>query len=194
MKTISLKSNGTGRYDDVSPFIVADNKLEIKTELPNTNGEFFFISENNGTTIKKFINRDKSIMLDGLTAGELNAEIKHYLKGVLIKTYKVEPLIICEVDGTLTGTPEIEELRREIAAMREILATEQTKAEEREKELTAREENLNVNISAIIRFAFADYQNNVYLGGGTVDQFVKEYGFNLTTEEIKNISRSKEND
>ena len=31
-------TNGLGRYDDVSPFIITDNKLEIKVELPNYNG------------------------------------------------------------------------------------------------------------------------------------------------------------
>ena len=50
MRLIKLKSNGLGRYDDVSPFLVTDNKLEIKVELPGFNGEFYLITENNGKT------------------------------------------------------------------------------------------------------------------------------------------------
>ena len=42
MKTIKLKCTGVGRYDDVSPFIITDNKLSLHIELPTLNGEFYF--------------------------------------------------------------------------------------------------------------------------------------------------------
>ncbi len=39
MKTVKLKSNGLGRYDDVSPFMVTDNKLEILSGIEKWRGE-----------------------------------------------------------------------------------------------------------------------------------------------------------
>ena len=107
MKLITIKSNGLGRYDDVSPFVMTDGKLELKVVLPVSNGEFFFIAENNEVKFKKVLAEDGRVHLDGLTAGELKAEVKHYLKGELIKCYKIEPLILKEVDCNLSGTPEI---------------------------------------------------------------------------------------
>lgn len=40
MRTITIKSKGLGRYDDVSPFLVESETLELKILLPNLNGEF----------------------------------------------------------------------------------------------------------------------------------------------------------
>ena len=123
MKTIKFNQNGTGRYDDVSPFILADGKLEIKIELPQLSGEFFFIAENNGKQFKKVIPQDGVIALDGLTAGELLSEVKHYLKGVLIKNYKVEPFI--ELQAVISA------LKAELAALAQTVAQEKQAAEKR---------------------------------------------------------------
>ena len=107
MKTIILKSYGVGRYDDVSPYIITDNKLTVKVELPAENGEFYFIAENNGVQFKKLVPIDGKLIFDGLTAGEFAAEIKQYLKGEHIRTYKVESLLLKEVDGALSAEPQI---------------------------------------------------------------------------------------
>ena len=48
MRIIQLKPNGVGRYDDVSPFMITDNMLELETDLPPLNGEFYITTENNG--------------------------------------------------------------------------------------------------------------------------------------------------
>ena len=53
MTTIKLKSNGIGRYNDVSPVIITDRKLNLKIALPPVNGDFYFVAENNGTTQKR---------------------------------------------------------------------------------------------------------------------------------------------
>lgn len=115
MKTIKLLSYGIGRYDDVSPFMIADNSLELKVELPNVNGEFFLIAKNNDKTIKMSLSKYEPVTIEGLTAGELKAEVKHYLKGVLIKVYAIEPLILKEVDGSISAMPEIVELKTQLA-------------------------------------------------------------------------------
>ena len=173
MKTINLKSNGIGRYTDVSPFIIADNKLEIKVGLPNLHGEFFLVAENNGKAFKKTLSRLEPVILEGLTAGELQTEVQHYLNGELIKTYQIEPLILKEVNGSLSATPEIISLQAQITALNNTFAD--------------LEEELSKKLNALIRFAYKDYQNNVYLSGGSFGDFIKEFGFELTDEEIKSI-------
>lgn len=173
MKTINLKSNGIGWYTDVSPFIIADNKLEIKVGLPNLNGEFFLVAENNGKAFKKTLSRIEPVILEELTAGELQTEVQHYLKGELIKTYQVEPLILKEVNGSLSGTPELVNLQAQITALSNSV-----------EDLEAK---LNKKLNALIRFAYKDYQNNVYLSGGSFGDFIKEFGFELSEEEIKLI-------
>lgn len=185
MKTITLKSNSLGRYDDVSPFIIADGKIEIKVNLPAINGEFFFIAENNEAEFKKVLSGDGRVMLDGLTAGELKAEVKHYLKGNLIQTFKIEPLILQAVDCNLSGTPEIASLRCDADTLVKSLAELKTALEERVKALQS-------NIAALLRFAYADYKDNIFLAGGSVEEFLKEFGVELSEEESKEIF-SKEN-
>lgn len=194
MKTIKLIYNGLGRYDDASAFVMANNSIEIKTELPNVNGEFFFIAENGGRTFKKFLQRDKTITLDNLTAGELTAEVKHYVKGMLVKVYKIEPLILCEVDGNLTGTPEIAVLSKSIGKLEQTIAEIKENAEKREKELESVIENLKTNLYALIRFAYSDFNLNTFLDGGTYEDFVGRFGFELTEEEKNQLFGGIEND
>lgn len=197
MKKIKLKSNGLGRYDDVSPFMVTDNKLELKIELPNFNGEFYLVAENNGKFFKKLLLPGERVMLDKLTAGELQAEVKHYFKGELIKTYKVEPLILKEVEGSLSGTPEITALRVSIAELANSFDKYKEGAgkcfEEYKKASEEREAKLEKNLLALMRFAIKDYENNVYLDGGSVEKFICEFGLELTEEEINSI-KGEEND
>lgn len=197
MKIIKLKSNGTGRYDDVSPFIVTDNKLELQIELPSFNGEFYLVYEINGKTDRRLLFRSGQIVLDNLSAGEFKAAVKHYLKGELIKTYMVEPLLLKDVDGTLSALPEIEELHRHISAVERGFNEYKESALKREREQETRLndvlQELQRNQIALIRFAFKDYESNVYLNGGTAEQFVAEFGFNLTDEQLK-IIKGEEHD
>lgn len=187
MRTIQLKPNGVGRYDNVSPFIVTDNRLELQITLPNFNGEFYLVYEINGKTYKRLLPRSGQLILEDLTAGEMNAEVKHYLKGETVKTYKIEPLLLKEVDGTLSALPEIEELRRSIGTVERAFNEYKESAEKRinalSAELAERLEITEKNVQALRRFAVKDYQNNVYLSGGTEEDFIKEFGFTEKGEE-----------
>ncbi len=194
MKTIILKPNGIGRYDDVSPFILADGKFGLNIVLPNVNGEFYLIVENNGTTQSHELLRDGAVTIENLSAGVLNAEIKHYLKGELIKTYKVEPLILKEVDATLSATPEIADLERVSAELRNTVAEQKRVFDEQIAALSEALENERRKVAALVKFAYADYENNVYLGGGSLEQFLKEFGFRLSEEEINAIKGVEKNE
>lgn len=187
MRTIQLKPNGVGRYDNVSPFIVTDNRLELQITLPNFNGEFYLVYEINGKTNKRLLPRSGQLILEDLAAGEMYAEVQHCLKGETVKTYKVEPLLLKEVDGTLSALPEIEELRRSIGAVERAFNEYKESAEKRISALSAKfAERLEIaekNVQALRRFALKDYQNNVYLSGGTEEDFIKEFGFTEKGEE-----------
>lgn len=194
MRLIKLKSNGLGRYDDVSPFLVTDNRLEIKVELPGYNGEFYLITEINGRTEKRLLPRDGTVTLENLTAGELNASVKHYLKGALIREYKVEPLLLKEADGNLSALPELAELKAELNGLERQYAALSADFGKYKEETNAQIEKLNNNVSALIRFAYKDYNTNVFLGGGTADEFVNGFGFALDEEEIKSLNGGNKND
>lgn len=187
MRTIILKPSGIGRYDDVSPFVITDNRLELKIELPNLNGEFYLVAENNGKSFKLLLPRGGVVASDELTAGEFNAEIKHYLKGELIKTYKVEPLLLQEVDGALSALPEIADLRAQISTLDKSF--KEYKDEVKLHELRAKN-----NVVALAKFAYKDYRENVYLGGGSVEDFINEFGLDFTKEELKEIFGGELND
>lgn len=194
MRTIQLKPNGVGRYDDVSPFLVTDNKLQVTVWLPPVSGEFYLIAENNGATQKKLLSREGVIMLENLSAGELNSEVKHYLKGALIKVYKVEPLLLKEADGTLSAIPEIEALNRHISLIERNFEEYKYAAAEREQKLSERIKTLEINQEALIRFALEDFKNNVYLGGGTEEDFAKMFGLAMNKEHNKNSKGEEDSD
>ena len=192
MRTITIKGN-LGRYDDVSPFLVESGALELKIELPDMAWESFIVTELNGKTRKVPIPQNGIVMFDNLLAGELRAEIKHYLHGNLIKTFKVEPLILKEVDGVLSAMPAIAAMERDIAALKRK-ADEFEQALEMEK--TARTRAENALCAALLAYAFADYKTNFRLNmeSLSLEEFAAALGVSLKsfTEEaidkIKNMS------
>lgn len=195
MRTVTIKSKGLGRYDDVSPFLVENGMLEIKSNLPNLSGEFFFVSELNGKSRgAKPIPRDGIITLTDLEAGELRAEVKHYLRGELIETFRVEPLLLKAVETDLSATPEIAFLTGECAALRnraealeKLLTQANARADEEEKRNRARD-------LAFLSYAWADYQSNVQLNAKNLsaEEFAAALGYELTEEELEQIKNKKE--
>lgn len=182
MKIINLYTNGLGRYNDVSPFIIADNALTLKIIFPNYNGEFYLIANNNGEITKKLIPVNGIVALDDLHAGILNAEVKHYIQGELIKSYRIEPLLLKEVDGTISALPEIEALKQRLASLEEVVAESETAAQKAREELTERINGAEADIGALTKFAYEDFKENIYLGGGGKEEFTKTYGLEVPEE------------
>lgn len=177
MRNIILKPCGVGRYDDVSPFLITDNRLELLIGLPPYNGEFYLVYNLNGKTEQRLLSPDGEIVLYGLSAGEFKAEVKHYLKGELIKTYSVEPLILKEADSGLSAEPQISELKRRISELEHSFAEYKNAVRKAFDGLTERLWKTESNIAALMNFAYEDYKNNAYLSGGNKEEFLKEYGF-----------------
>lgn len=195
MRTITIKPKGLGRYDDVSPFLVESGAFELKIVLPNLNGELFFVSELNGKNGgAKSIPRDGTITLTGLEAGELHAEVKHYLRGELIETYKIEPLLLKAVDTSLSAMPEIAFLTGECKSLREKLEAAETALTDAVRRADETEKHNRERDIAFLSYAWADYQNNVQLNAKnlSVEEFAAALGYELTEEEFNQINNKKE--
>lgn len=201
MKTVTIKSRLLGRYDDVSPFIVADKGLELSFSLPEKGGDFVLIAELNGRTEKITVVRGETVILKNLESGELHSEIKHYLHGNLIETYRIEPLILKEADGSLAGTPEIalltaknENRKKETEALVKRLAEVEFRAERAEKSLNETSRKITV---ALLSFAYAEYVGDVQLNAKslTAEGFISALGFSpqeFTEQELEEIKKKKE--
>lgn len=187
LKTIILKPTGAGRYKDNSPQIITDGKIDLNIELPALNGEFYFIAENNGVKHKQLLDGGR-ITLEDLSAGELKVAVKHYLKGEFIKSYSVESLILKEVDGGLYAEPQISEHERRIKELEEDIASKEKAWLKAVSEIYERLGKAEAQIAALMKFAYADYKNNVYLPGGSEEDFLNEYGFVTGGKENENNS------
>ena len=193
MKTIQLKQNGMGRYGDVSPFPMGDLEIEL-LGIPSYSGEFRFVAQCNGakcteSTVSAAQNRVK-IPRDKLTAGRFSCFVSHYSKGTEVKRFPVEDLLIAELNASVNADPEIADMSRRIAALErqaeeERKARVQTDTESKE----AIEYALDIAL-ALVKFAFEDYRENVYLHGGSFEEFLQTYGIDLSkisAEKIKKI-------
>lgn len=177
MKAIQLKSNGIGRYDNVSPFLVENGALELHIALPQVSGEFFLVAELNGKNLGAVpIALNGNVTVDGLTAGELHAEVKHYLHGELIETYKTEPLVLKSVDKSLSAMPEIAAIMAECDELRK--RTNELK-EERQHHKEEVERRLSKLVTAFLSFAYAEYQSDVQLNakGLSAEEFAEALGY-----------------
>lgn len=200
MKTIQLKQNGMGRYGDVSPFPMGDLEIEL-LGIPSYSGEFRFIAQCNGvkcaeSTVSATQNRVK-IPRDKLTAGRFSCFVSHYSKGMEVKRFPVEDLLVTDLNGSIYADPEIAQMCRKITALeqqsqslqQDLNAEKQTRAdaEKAAEEATAYAREIALGL---VKFAFEDYRENVYLHGGSFEEFLQTYGIDLSKipeEKIKEI-------
>lgn len=194
MKRIRLKPNGIGRYDDVSPYIIADGKLKVQIALPNFNGNFYIITENRGSIIKKLVPLDGIIELDNLSAGELNAEVRHYLKGEIIKTYKIEPLLLKELEGVITVIPEIEELNRRLCGCKRSFEVFKSKMDEYLLRLEKDLKFYKNKLLALVRFVSVISTENPFVGEDAVEKFVVKFCDGFSKEDTNFIKGENGND
>lgn len=199
MKRIQLKQYGVGRYEDVSPFPLGDLEIEI-VGIPSYSGEFRFVALCNGvkcaeSTVSATQNRVK-IPRDKLNAGRFSCFLSHYSKGTEVKRYLIEDLIVSELETDLFAYPEIADMERRLGDLEEALGEETRErklAEDRAAEAQAYAREI---VLGLLKFAFEDYRENVYLHGGSFEEFIKAYGLDLSKlpeEKIKEIKGEKEN-
>lgn len=200
MRTLTIKHGRSARYDDGSPFVLQSGAFELLVSLPAVSGEFYLVTDMNGKKATQRIPANGTVAVE-VEAGELKAEIKHYLRGVEVASYPVEPLIIKSVDERLTAFPEIADLYSRVEALQrasEVQARQMTvdedaaaKWQERAKAAAHRGD------IAFLSYAYAEYQNDVQLNEKnlTAEEFIVVLGFSLdefTTEEIEQIKKKRE--
>lgn len=120
-KTITIKPGRIGRYDDVSPFIIAEDlRLEFGG-LNATNGDYYVDVKLNNKERKFKLNRENSVTLEQefFETGELNVSVLYYLRGEKLAEYVVEPLAVKEVTADLTAEPVIAALTAQIGRLGE---------------------------------------------------------------------------
>ena len=193
MKTLQLKQHGTGRYSDVSPFPLGDLEIEI-AGIPNIAAEFRFIGKCNDVKVaEETVNVTKNrvtISQTILSAGRFSAQVQQYNKGILAKIFTCEELIITELGDGLTAEPVTEQLRRNVAALSKDLSAEREARLEAENKVKEALQYAHEIALGLLRFAYEDYCENVYLPGGTFEEFLKDYGIDtkgFTPEEINKI-------
>lgn len=198
MRSITIKSDRVGRYDDVSPFLV-ERDLELKIELPEKSGEFYFTFELNGKIGKPiYIPRGGTIVVGELSAGELRAEVKHYLRGTLLEVYKVEPLLLKAVERGLSATPEIALLTDKIALLTGKTEEFKKETEELKESLTEERENARKAVRELVlsflSYAYAEYVFDVQLNARSLsaEEFARALGYELSKEELEEIKKKKE--
>ncbi len=127
MRTITIKSGQLGRFDDGSPFLLEDGALKLHFVLPQVSGKFYLTYTNsfeNGQTQDTLsIPASGDISLNGLKAGTLFLEVALYMHGEQVDRYRVESILLKNVDGSISGTPEIYELREKMSVIEKMLET-----------------------------------------------------------------------
>lgn len=210
MRTVTIKSGCIGRYDDASPFLLESGVLDLNIVLPSTVGEFFLVSKLNGKikAEKTFIRRGEPIRLN-VEPGELLMEVKHYLRGAIVESIKVEPLLIKEVDGTVYAFPEIktihstiENLKKDLADQKkefdefkksyEQFVAESEKQEKRHNEMILKE--IDAVRVALLRFSWACYRADVFLNTKNLNEkeFVRLLGFEPDESVLGEINKKQE--
>lgn len=127
---ITLKRGMLGRYDDVSPFIIAEDLKLNFTELA-ANGYYCVVVSLNGKTQRyKMTGLSVTIPQDWLEPGSLNVSVQFYLKGTKLEEYTVEPLLLKAAETDLTAEPVIKALETRIDELVESLAEAKKEAED----------------------------------------------------------------
>lgn len=191
MKTIRFKENGIGRYSDVSPFPLGALDLELQG-IPDTTGEYRFVGAMNGKQcvserVTAAQNR-VSIPSDKLTAGKFSCRVIQYMDGKEVRIFKAEDLLITDVNGDFSAVPEIVEIREEIKALQTALADETAVRKEAEAQAQAAKEYADGILFGLVRFAYKDFKQNVYLDGtSNFDGFLQAFGIALSDEDKAKI-------
>lgn len=187
MKTIRFKENGIGRYSDVSPFPLGGLDLELKG-IPDTTGEYRFVGAMNGKQcvserVTAAQNR-VSIPRDKLTAGKFSCRVIQYMDGKEVRIFKAEDLLITDVNGDFSAVPEIVEMQGKIKALQTALAQESAARKEAEAQAQAAKEYTDGILFGLVRFAYKDFKQNVYLDGtSNFDGFLQAFGIALSDED-----------
>lgn len=124
IKTITLKNNNTtGRYDDISPFIIVEDLTLRFKGLAATSGNYYAVVGCNGKSAQYRIeNNQITIEKSFFSVGALYLSVVYCLYGKKLGEWTVEPLGLAQVERTdFSASPTIAALESEIRALKSVL-------------------------------------------------------------------------
>ncbi len=196
MRTLELKTRQLSRLNDGSPFIIDKGELRIGVVLPNTVGDFFLSWRIKDLTTPHTVQIPKSgeIAIKCTSAGILEMEAKWYIGGKLVERYKIEPLVLCKADDSISVVPEITALRGEIANL-QVAVGALHRSVQTVKE--GAETVVRRNLIAFIMFAWAEYQTDFQLNTKNLAlrEFIRKLGYDdkiFTDDTIAKIEKCRE--
>lgn len=102
-------------------FLVEKENLEIIFSSPyKLENAFLILYDQKQKQIKfRIFHNSKSVLIPNeyLVAGELNLEVVLTAHGQVVKHIRVEPILIKEIDGTLSAVPEIDYLKNTLQSL-----------------------------------------------------------------------------
>lgn len=141
-KTITLKNHGEGRYDDVSPFIIAEDLTIALNGLSATSGDYYAVLACNGKSAQKRIESNRiTIEKSFLSIGALYMNVVYYLCGKKLGEWTVEPLCLQQATPTdFSASPTVAALEAETENLKKSIV-----------ETNGRIQALNGNFQALLK-------------------------------------------
>lgn len=121
MREIKL-SAGLSRYDTNAAFPIGDLELCV-SNLPTCSGEFRLVAYMNSKKIDTYTltrdNANVTIPRDKLSAGVFSCRVVHIQGDTVVQNYRIENLVITELNDDLSAEPEITALNARITELTE---------------------------------------------------------------------------
>ena len=121
---IFLNAGSLAMLESNEPFILPE-KIELEFVSRVYKLGTLHISAKNGDTKEAFTLRQAPYNIalkDTVKAGKIELEIAYLVSGDVVKTWRVPDIIIKDVNHTFEAIPEIEELKTEIAKLKQGFA------------------------------------------------------------------------
>ena len=195
MRTITLNAKQIAKFDDDSPFLIESGDLQLKFIFPpQTIGEFFLVwgmaGKKKTSTVQ--IPKNGEIALKCKSIGQLEMCVKYYIRGAFVTEYKVDSLIVREVDNSITATPEIAGLRHKIELFEMAVDSLARAVKNTGDNATAADRKIS---AALLMYAYAAYRVDFQLNTKnlTLREFIKTLGIEeneFSDEEISEIEKT----
>lgn len=121
---ITLNMGTVAMTDTNEPFVLPD-VLNIEIVSPVYRLDTIVLTAKNGDVKEQFKIKEKPFAIalkDTVKAGKIDLEISNVIQGEVVKSWRVPSIIIKEIEHRFEAIPEIEELKREIALVKQGIA------------------------------------------------------------------------
>lgn len=121
---ITLNTGNTAMLDSYEP-IVLPTALDIEFKSSVYRFDTLVVTARNGDTVEKHLCKQKPYKIslsDVIKAGRVELEISNVISGEAVKTWRVPDIILKEIEHNFAVIPEIEEIKIELAKIKQGMA------------------------------------------------------------------------